>query len=148
MEIGAYLSTVRSGSYKGMSLQGWTGDNGDPDNFLHTLLGCAAAGPGGIPLTNNLRFLARSPGYLLRRMERFAGQPVLIRFRLVSDFCCNATGWAIDDIAVSGITNTPFPTLVSEPSTCRRGLGWATFPLASPCLPRSAHHPARALTTR
>ncbi|HYB55270.1 MAG TPA: ABC transporter substrate-binding protein, partial [Alphaproteobacteria bacterium] len=26
---------------------GWTGDNGDPDNFLYTLLGCAAAAPGG-----------------------------------------------------------------------------------------------------
>jgi dipeptide transport system substrate-binding protein len=26
---------------------GWTGDNGDPDNFLHTLLGCAAATSGG-----------------------------------------------------------------------------------------------------
>jgi dipeptide transport system substrate-binding protein len=23
---------------------GWTGDNGDPDNFLHTLLGCDAVG--------------------------------------------------------------------------------------------------------
>ena len=30
-----------------MALYGWTGDNGDPDNFLHTLLGCTAARPGG-----------------------------------------------------------------------------------------------------
>ena len=30
-----------------MAQFGWTGDNGDPDNFLHTLLGCAAAAPGG-----------------------------------------------------------------------------------------------------
>lgn len=45
--------------------------------FFDTSLRVAAAGPGGIPLTNNLRFLARSPGYLLRRMERFTGQPVV-----------------------------------------------------------------------
>lgn len=30
-----------------MALFGWTGDNGDPDNFLHVLLGCTAARRGG-----------------------------------------------------------------------------------------------------
>ncbi|MBB4018955.1 dipeptide transport system substrate-binding protein [Chelatococcus caeni] len=30
-----------------LALYGWTGDNGDPDNFLNVLLGCAAARPGG-----------------------------------------------------------------------------------------------------
>ncbi|MBI3711030.1 MAG: ABC transporter substrate-binding protein, partial [Proteobacteria bacterium] len=30
-----------------MGQLGWTGDNGDPDNFLHVLLGCAAAKSGG-----------------------------------------------------------------------------------------------------
>jgi dipeptide transport system substrate-binding protein len=30
-----------------MALYGWTGDNGDPDNFLDVLLGCTAARPGG-----------------------------------------------------------------------------------------------------
>ena len=30
-----------------MGMLGWTGDNGDPDNFLHTLLGCDAANGGG-----------------------------------------------------------------------------------------------------
>ena len=30
-----------------MSLYGWTGDNGDPDNFLDVLLGCTAARIGG-----------------------------------------------------------------------------------------------------
>jgi dipeptide transport system substrate-binding protein len=30
-----------------LALYGWTSDNGDPDNFLHLLLGCATARPGG-----------------------------------------------------------------------------------------------------
>ena len=30
-----------------MGMLGWTGDNGDPDNFLHTLRGCDAAKTGG-----------------------------------------------------------------------------------------------------
>jgi len=37
MDMGAYLSTVRSGKYPGMFLVGWTGDNGDPDNFVGEL---------------------------------------------------------------------------------------------------------------
>lgn len=31
----------------GLMLYGWTGDNGDPDNFLNVLLGCTAARQGG-----------------------------------------------------------------------------------------------------
>ncbi|EJS90378.1 hypothetical protein AAUPMB_02436, partial [Pasteurella multocida subsp. multocida str. Anand1_buffalo] len=27
-------------------MMGWTGDNGDPDNFLNTLLSCAAVESG------------------------------------------------------------------------------------------------------
>jgi len=37
LEWGAFLQTVRSGKYDGMALGGWSGDNGDPDNFLYTL---------------------------------------------------------------------------------------------------------------
>jgi peptide/nickel transport system substrate-binding protein len=47
MEIGAYLSTVRSGTYKGLALEGWTGDNGDPDNFIGELWGAK-----NIPINN------------------------------------------------------------------------------------------------
>ena len=30
-----------------MGMMGWTGDNGDPDNFLNSLLGCASAKSNG-----------------------------------------------------------------------------------------------------
>jgi hypothetical protein len=33
----------------GAVILGWTGDNGDPDNFLSVLLSCASAGRAGEP---------------------------------------------------------------------------------------------------
>ncbi len=47
MEIGAYLKTVRTGKYTGMAMEGWTGDNGDPDNFIGEMWGAA-----NIPVVN------------------------------------------------------------------------------------------------
>ncbi len=45
-EWGEYLKRVNQGEHM-MAEVGWTGDNGDPDNFLTELLSCAAARPGG-----------------------------------------------------------------------------------------------------
>jgi dipeptide transport system substrate-binding protein len=45
-EWSAYRAKLQAGETP-MALYGWTGDNGDPDNFLHVLLGCTAARPGG-----------------------------------------------------------------------------------------------------
>jgi dipeptide transport system substrate-binding protein len=41
-EWGEYRKRAQAGEHQTAQL-GWTGDNGDPDNFLHTLLGCASA---------------------------------------------------------------------------------------------------------
>jgi dipeptide transport system substrate-binding protein len=41
-EWGEYRKRVANGEHQ-MAQFGWTGDNGDPDNFLHTLLGCDAS---------------------------------------------------------------------------------------------------------
>ena len=43
-EWGTYLEKTGEGAHP-MALLGWTGDNGDPDNFLNTLLGSASATP-------------------------------------------------------------------------------------------------------
>lgn len=40
-----YLKKSNNGEHDLLQI-GWTGDNGDPDNFLHTLLGCSAANGG------------------------------------------------------------------------------------------------------
>jgi dipeptide transport system substrate-binding protein len=41
-EWGEYLKRIRNGEHD-MAEVGWTGDNGDPDNFFATLTSCAAA---------------------------------------------------------------------------------------------------------
>jgi dipeptide transport system substrate-binding protein len=41
-EWGEYLKRSQNGEHQTVIL-GWTGDNGDPDNFLATLLGCDSA---------------------------------------------------------------------------------------------------------
>ncbi|RCW88914.1 ABC transporter substrate-binding protein [Paracoccus lutimaris] len=46
-EWGEYLKKSMEAGRKGAVILGWTGDNGDPDNFLSVLLSCASAEPGG-----------------------------------------------------------------------------------------------------
>ncbi|MBA4224756.1 MAG: ABC transporter substrate-binding protein, partial [Methylobacterium sp.] len=41
-EWGEYRKRLQAGEHQ-TGMFGWTGDNGDPDNFLHTLLGCDAS---------------------------------------------------------------------------------------------------------
>jgi dipeptide transport system substrate-binding protein len=43
-EWGEYLERSKAIDHDGAVLLGWTGDNGDPDNFLAVLLGCDAVG--------------------------------------------------------------------------------------------------------
>ncbi|QCO54965.1 ABC transporter substrate-binding protein [Pseudorhodobacter turbinis] len=43
-EWGEYLERAKAEDRDGAVLLGWTGDNGDPDNFLAVLLGCDAVG--------------------------------------------------------------------------------------------------------
>ncbi|TDQ61468.1 dipeptide transport system substrate-binding protein [Phaeovulum veldkampii DSM 11550] len=46
-EWGEYLKKSTEMNRDGAVILGWTGDNGDPDNFMGVLLSCAAAGEGG-----------------------------------------------------------------------------------------------------
>jgi len=45
-EWGEYRKRMQAGEHQ-MGMLGWTGDNGDPDNFLNVLLGCASAKSNG-----------------------------------------------------------------------------------------------------
>jgi len=47
----------------------------------------------------------------------YANQDVRIRFRIGADET-TGSGWDIDDIAVGGLTNTPFAALVGNQRVC------------------------------
>jgi len=64
-EWGEYLSRSKKGEHQTVLL-GWTGDNGDPDNFLYVLLGCAAANDG----TNRARWCYKPFDDLLVEAKR------------------------------------------------------------------------------
>lgn len=48
----------------------------------------------------------------------YANQDVKVRFRIGVDDSTGAPGWEVDNVSVSGITNTPFTALVAETAAC------------------------------
>jgi dipeptide transport system substrate-binding protein len=66
-EWGEYLDRSKKGEHQTVLL-GWTGDNGDPDNFLNQLLGCDAAKSGG----NRARWCDKSFNDLIVQAKRTA----------------------------------------------------------------------------
>jgi hypothetical protein len=76
------------------------------------------------PLAGRQAYSGTSPGFpalvpvSLNFGMGLAGMTVQFRFRIGTDAAVNQTGWLIDDIEVDGITNTPFPIQIPEPSTC------------------------------
>ena len=63
-EWGEYLKRSKEGEHQTLLL-GWTGDNGDPDNFLYVLLGCEAVGG-----SNRARWCYEPFNELLRQAKR------------------------------------------------------------------------------
>jgi peptide/nickel transport system substrate-binding protein len=70
LEWGTYLDQVQGGKAP-MSLFGWTGDNGDPDNFLYTLLGIAAT---RLPAQNVAFYRSQEVDALLLRAQEETDQ--------------------------------------------------------------------------
>jgi len=48
-----------------------------------------------------------------------AGMTFQLRFRIGSDDAQGAGGWTIDNVAATGLTNTPFPALVGNTGGCK-----------------------------
>jgi dipeptide transport system substrate-binding protein len=68
-EWGEYLKRSKNGEHQTVIL-GWTGDNGDPDNFLATLLGCDAAKDG----TNRARWCYKPFDDLIMKAKEISDQ--------------------------------------------------------------------------
>lgn len=68
-EWGEFLKRTKAGEHQ-TTLMGWTGDNGDPDNFFSPLLGCAAAKDG----TNRARWCNKNFDDLITEAKRTSDQ--------------------------------------------------------------------------
>jgi hypothetical protein len=49
---------------------------------------------------------------------QLVGQTFSLRFRIGTDSGTGGPGWEIDDLAVTGLAGTPFPTLVADMGSC------------------------------
>jgi large repetitive protein len=100
----------------------WT-DLGAAAGYNGTV-GQSAMIPSPNPLLNRAAYVNHSLGYpnfittSIRLGTTYAGQTVQLRLRTGSDFDGADVGWEIDSIAFSGITNTPFPSLVADRAQC------------------------------
>jgi uncharacterized protein (TIGR03382 family) len=105
----------------------WT-DVGTLSGALSPAYNGAVAGNLDNPLapstTSRAAFVRRNaawPGFSTVTVSlgsRYAGRTVLVRFRLGADTTGAAYGWDVDDIAFTGITNTPFSATVPAPASC------------------------------
>ena len=113
-------------------------DNGASWNDIGNLIGGADGYDGvitdtsGNPLANRMAFSGQNDTYpnfqtvTLNLGATYAGQTVRIRFRIGTDAAAGAAGWEIDDIAFTGITNTPFAQVVAETTVPGGTLGPAS----------------------
>jgi hypothetical protein len=76
------------------------------------------------PLQGRRAFVGTSAGFpalipaSLNLGTAYAGKTVQIRFRIGSDNGVAYTGWVLDDLSFSGITNTPFTKICADTGAC------------------------------
>jgi dipeptide transport system substrate-binding protein len=69
-EWGEYLKRAGEKDHDGAVILGWTGDNGDPDNFMATLLGCDGVGTSN----NTAEFCYKPYEDLIQKAKRVSDQ--------------------------------------------------------------------------
>lgn len=82
---------------------------------------------GGNPLQNRPAFVKSSTGtvHTVLTPTVAAGDTVKIRFRIGTDSAAGAAGWTIDNLAFTGVVQTPFAVVVPEGDTCTQAPGSA-----------------------
>ncbi len=76
------------------------------------------------PLKSRRAFSGNSsgyPGFITSTVDfgtLYAGKTVKLRFRVGTDADVGATGWDLDQISFSGLTNTPFPQRRANSASC------------------------------
>src|SRR6185503_733279 len=84
---------------------------GSPDTTGNPLAGRPAYG------RTNVAFPAMET-VTLNLGTALSGRTFRIRFRLGSDVNSGAPGWELDNVAFTGLADTPFPTLVADAGHC------------------------------
>lgn len=114
-EWGTYLDKARKGEHD-LLLIGWTGDNGDPDNFLGTLLSCAAV-KGGSNYSRwcNAEFdklvtEARQAPDMKKRTELYTKAQAVFKRELPWVTLAHAKAFRAMDKRVKGYVMSPFGT--------------------------------------
>ncbi|MFO0584199.1 MAG: myxosortase-dependent M36 family metallopeptidase [Anaeromyxobacter sp.] len=83
------------------------------------------------PLAGKLALVGTSPGYpafsplTLDLGTTYAGKTVKLRLRIGTDELVGAPGWDVDDVVVTGATNTPFPAIQPDALVCAAAGGIA-----------------------
>jgi hypothetical protein len=113
------------GNYDGgvveMSVNGgaWTDIGvGGVNSYNGTILNQGASSN---PLGGRPGFVANSPGSVHTTLTQAIapGSTVQVRFRIGSDQIFGAAGWNVDNIAFTGVVETPFDTVVADPGCVR-----------------------------
>ena len=76
------------------------------------------------PLADRNAYVSQNPSWpahdavSLNLGAALAGKTIKLRFRIGTDLNTGGFGWEIDNLVFQGITNTPFPVVVDDTSTC------------------------------
>jgi hypothetical protein len=80
----------------------------------------------GGPLAGRPGFTGASSGLFLEELNidlgtSFGGKTIVLRFRAAGDGNADPSTWAVDDVGIGGLTNTPFPLVSIETGSCLPG---------------------------